>query len=136
MVLWILYAEGTDLQEEEKKGTSCGVNNDTISRDTGLLLIDAGCREKGRQRRVGSRRQEAVQCLHVLVYEQLCNLQVLFACVCVCCLTQHVCLLRCKSATPKVPLLLMFCLCRNAGSNPKEIGIKRRGANECRSLTV
>lgn len=36
-------------REEEEGDTSCAINKDNISRGTGLLLIDAGCRERKRK---------------------------------------------------------------------------------------
>lgn len=48
-------------REEEKarareEDTSCDINKDNIITETGLVLIDAGCRKEERGRRVGKGR--------------------------------------------------------------------------------
>ncbi|CAB1428031.1 unnamed protein product [Pleuronectes platessa] len=53
--------------EKEERDTSRGINKDNTTRETGLLLIDAGCRKKARGRTVGERRgREVVQYFNIL----------------------------------------------------------------------
>ncbi|KAA8579920.1 hypothetical protein FQN60_005455 [Etheostoma spectabile] len=39
-------------ERKRRKDTSCGIREDTITTETGLLLTDACCRKKGRGRRI------------------------------------------------------------------------------------
>lgn len=52
-------------ERKRRRGTTlhCGINEDNISTETGLLLIDAGCRNTERGRRVGKGRGFICVCL-------------------------------------------------------------------------